>query len=939
MRRFAVASAFLIMSSAVVPSAAHADTPSGSTLYVNGSGSSPQCSDSAGSGAQATPFCTIEAAVNAASPGQTVYVESGSYPATTITHSGTAAAPINIVGAPDYRHGSFHQAWIGYLATGISLTVTGSSYLNFEDIGVETGPTGTVSVSGSSHITFDDTTFGYSLALNAPLAEITGSSQAITIGHSYLTDSHTPAVVVNGGSANTVISTDYLTSNDSVAVSLDDAPGAIVTSNTIRSYCKSGLTLGAADTAAVIENNTFTDSADACPNGSSPQISVDPAASPTATEDYNTLAITGTQPYYAWGGTDYATIAQFAAATGQGSHDTVYKNTYTPVDSANSAAPGESTTDLLGNPRIDLASVANTGAGPESYFDRGAYEIVSPLQSAVFLASASQAPTGSPVTFTAKGFAGLADGLSYDFDFGDGTRQTTTNTSLSHTYTQAGTYTATLTVSGVTGVIKKSTLQLAVVPPAPFVAAMSVAAAGTMTAIATNKSTDAWDVTSYTVDFGDGSTPMQAVVSAPSVTYSYKKLGTYTIKITATDSQGNTATTSQQFTTAGSQYTAYGPVRILDTRHGIGGVTTPLGANATLRLKIGGAGAIPANVSAVALNLTVTNPSGTGYITAYPDGQAKPQTSNIDYSPGLTKASSVLVGVGSGGASSGEIDLYNGSAGTVDLIADVTGYFTATTAAGYTPLYPARILDTRSGLGTGGTKSTVGAGNTLTLTVAGADSGSLPASGVSAVALNLTAVNEATGGYVTAYPDGAATRPLASSLDFAAGQTVPNTVIVPVGADGKIDLYNGSGGTIDLIADVQGYFSAASPDAYLPIAPARLYDSRNTGGPLTNGNGPYLQPLGPSPTINGTLSTVAFVYNLTVTQPTGNGFAVVYPGYGPIPQTSNVNFTAGQTNANTAIAQAGVNYAPDNSFTIKFNAPSGTSAQLIVDLFGYFSAE
>ncbi len=934
MRRFAVASALLIMSSAAVPSAAHADTPSGSTLYVS-SGTSSQCSDSAGSGTQATPYCTIEAAVNAASPGQTVYIEPGNYPATTITHSGTAAAPINIVGAPDYRHGSFHQAWIGYLATGVSLTVSGSSYLNFEDIGVETGPTGTVSVSGSSHITFDDTTFGYGVALNAPLAEITGSSQAITIGHSYLVESHTPAVVVNGGSAGTVISTDYLTSTDSVAVSLDDAPGAVVTSNTVRAYCKSGLSLGAASTAAVIENNMFTDSADACPNGSSPQISVDPAASPTATEDYNTLAVTGTQPYYDWGGADYATIAQFAAATGQGAHDTVYKNTYTPVDSANSAAPGESTTDLLGNPRIDLASVANTGSGPESYFDRGAFEIVSPLQSAAFLASASQAPTGSPVTFTAKGFTGLADGLSYGFDFGDGTTQTTANSSLSHTYTQVGTYTATLTVSGVTGVIKKSTLQLAVVPPAPFVAAMSVAAAGTMSAVATNKSTDAWDVTSYTVDFGDGSTPMQAVASTPSVTHSYKKLGTYPIKITATDSQGNTATTSQQFTTAGSEYTAYGPVRILDTRHGIGGVTTPLGANATLRLKIGGTGAIPANVSAVALNLTVTNPSGTGYITAYPDGQAKPQTSNIDYSPGLTKASSVLVGVGSGG----EIDLYNGSSGTADLIADVTGYFTATTADGYTPLYPARILDTRSGLGTGGTKSSVGAGKTLTLTVAGTDSGSLPASGVNAVALNLTAVNEATGGYVTAYPDGAATRPLASSLDFAAGQTVPNTVIVPVGADGKIDLYNGSGGTIDLIADVQGYFSAGSPDAYLPVAPARLYDSRTSGGPLTNGNGPYLQPLGPNPAINGTLSTAAFVYNVTITQPTGSGFAVVYPGYGPIPQTSNVNFAAGQTNANTAIAQAGANYTPDNTFTIKFNAPSGNSAQLIVDLFGYFSAE
>ena len=77
----------------------------------------------------------------------------------------------------------------------------------------------------------------------------------------------------------------------------------------------------------------------------------------------------------------------------------------------------------------------------------------------------------------------------------------------------------------------------------------------------------------------------------------------------------------------------------------------------------------------------------------------------------------------------------------------------------------------------------------------------------SAVVLNLTSVNARAAGYATAYPDGI-TRPLASDLNYSPGQAIPNLVVVQVGADGKVALFNGSAtGSVDLVADLVGWFS------------------------------------------------------------------------------------------------------------------------------------
>ncbi|HKB31655.1 MAG TPA: hypothetical protein VKD26_12570, partial [Streptosporangiaceae bacterium] len=80
----------------------------------------------------------------------------------------------------------------------------------------------------------------------------------------------------------------------------------------------------------------------------------------------------------------------------------------------------------------------------------------------------------------------------------------------------------------------------------------------------------------------------------------------------------------------------------------------------------------------------------------------------------------------------------------------------------------------------------------------------VPASGVTAVVMNVTVTGATAAGYLTVYPDGQP-RSGTSSLNFVTGETIPNLVIVPV-VDGKVDFYN-SAGTVNLVADITGYYT------------------------------------------------------------------------------------------------------------------------------------
>src|SRR5665648_802589 len=225
-------------------------------------------------------------------------------------------------------------------------------------------------------------------------------------------------------------------------------------------------------------------------------------------------------------------------------------------------------------------------------------------------------------------------------------------------------------------------------------------------------------------------------------------------------------------------------------------------------------------------------------------------------------------------------------AGVAPMIASAA----VNTPGSYTPLSPSRLLDTRTGVGA--PKAPVGPGGTAHLQVTGR--GGVPASGVSAVVLNVTVTAPTRAGYLTVYGDGT-TRPLASNLNFIPAQTVTNLVIAPVGANGKVALYNGSAGTVQLVADVSGYYLAGAPSvagAFGSLSPSRLLDTRDGVGapkaPVVAGGTGALQVTGRGGVPASGVSAV--VVNVKVTDQTRAGYLTVYANGFPRPTVSNLNF-------------------------------------------------
>ncbi|HVB41822.1 MAG TPA: DNRLRE domain-containing protein [Streptosporangiaceae bacterium] len=248
----------------------------------------------------------------------------------------------------------------------------------------------------------------------------------------------------------------------------------------------------------------------------------------------------------------------------------------------------------------------------------------------------------------------------------------------------------------------------------------------------------------------------------------------------------------------------------------------------------------------------------------------------------------------------------------------------------YQPITPTRFLDTR--YGTGGTTGPVGAGGIVKLTVA--DAGGIPATNVTAVAVNVTALSETSSGVINVYPDDTP-RPVTSNLNYVAGVTIANLVILPVGADGKIDLYNASGGTTQLIVDISGYFTsdaaAAGDTTYTPMTPTRVLDTRNgTGAPKAKlaAGGTLTLQIGGANGIPAGVSAVAV--NLTAVNDSGAGFLIDYADGTTQPGVSGLQFNT-QTIAGMAIVPVGADGKID------LHAGGTGSTDVIGDVAGYFT--
>jgi hypothetical protein len=283
-------------------------------------------------------------------------------------------------------------------------------------------------------------------------------------------------------------------------------------------------------------------------------------------------------------------------------------------------------------------------------------------------------------------------------------------------------------------------------------------------------------------------------------TYTFTAKATNAVGTSALSAPSNAVTPSNAVNPSElGSYTPVDPVRLLDTRVGTAAnpVRTAVPAGGTLKVAVAGiAGSpVPAGATAVVLNVTVTAPQKPGFVAAaaaVPNG-----SSPLNFVAGQTVANLVITKI----APDGTVIIYNGSDGTVQLIADVQGYDTPATAGNYHTLSPVRLLDTRVGTAANPVRTAVPAGGTHKVAVAGI-SGSPVRAGATAVVLNVTVTAPQTAGFVSAaaaVPNGS------SSLNFVAGQTVANLVISKIAPDGTVSIYNGSDGTVQLIADVQGF--------------------------------------------------------------------------------------------------------------------------------------
>lgn len=138
---------------------------------------------------------------------------------------------------------------------------------------------------------------------------------------------------------------------------------------------------------------------------------------------------------------------------------------------------------------------------------------------------------------------------------------------------------------------------------------------------------------------------------------------------------GGLALAHASTSSAGAQFHALAPVRVFDTRTGDGGVPVgPVGADATLDVTIGGTHGVPLDATAVVLNVTVVGGTTSSFLTAWPTGAVRPTASVLNWTNADATPNGVTVPLGT----AGKVSFYNKS-GTVNVLADVAGYFTAAT--------------------------------------------------------------------------------------------------------------------------------------------------------------------------------------------------------------------------------------------------------------------
>lgn len=332
------------------------------------------------------------------------------------------------------------------------------------------------------------------------------------------------------------------------------------------------------------------------------------------------------------------------------------------------------------------------------------------------------------------------------------------------------------------------------------------------------------------------------------------------------------------------------PARFLDTRgedgHFSGGGRPVAGG--VVRVPVAGVGAVPADAVGVVANVTVVGPDAPGHATVFPCDSEVPLASHLNYVPGEVLADNVVVGLSDAG------DLCIATHAAADYVVDVNGYVPAGSPLGLRQ--PQRFLDTRDPVGpTAGVP--VAGGAHVAVQVAGV--GNVPGDATAAI-VTVTAVTPDGPGYATAFPcDGDPTA--ASTLNYVAGQTVPNGVTADLSDTGRLCVFTRA--DAHLIVDVAGYVPAGAA-GIATHAPTRLLDTRDTGR-LPAQAVVEIDVAGHAGVPD---DAEAVLFNLALVHPEGAGYLTLWP-CGERPRTSNLNHAPGTVaranNAITKLSEAG----------------------------------
>lgn len=509
-----------------------------STLYLVDNTNSA-CNDTGpNAGTSGQPFCTIAAAAKVAQPGGTVLVNAGTYAGTSVnpTNSGTAGSQIAFTANAGVTINGGTRAFA--LSSRSYITIHGFTITGTSSYGI--------SVSGGSNVTISGNTESFagtpitSPAMGIYLSNLNGGLVQGNITHDnsahgiYLTGTTTGVTVqgntsyhnayqyqrnANGiddiapgnsiignvtyanedtginiytGGNNALVASNVTYGNGDHGIDDFDVTGGRIIGNTVYANCTDGINVEGTSGNYDIENNVSMNNATGAvinptpipvnPSTGQPyytntcnrrigNIGVYDSAPASTTANYNLVYQSGAGAWYTWAGTTYNSLSALQTATGQESAgkfaNPLFANASAgnfqlsagspAIDSANAAASGEQSTDILGNSRVDDPSTPNTGNPAGSFSDRGAYEFQAggggggtqtpPTAALTVSPSSGNAPLA--VTANASGStAGSSPISSYSFDFGDGTTVgPQSGATANHTYPSAGTFKVTVTVT------------------------------------------------------------------------------------------------------------------------------------------------------------------------------------------------------------------------------------------------------------------------------------------------------------------------------------------------------------------------------------------------------------------------------------------------------------------------------------------------------------